>query len=199
MRKAYPTDLTDDQWAILEPLIPPAKSGGAPRTVKMREVLNTLFYQNRSGCQWDMLPHDLQPKSTAYDYFQRWRDDGTWQRLVDALRGQVRRAAGREETPSAACIDSQTVKTTEIGGIHGYDGGKKVNGRKRHIVVDTMGLLLVVLVTSANIDDGTGAPEVLKLLSEEHKSRLDEIRGDNKYNNRTLDRYVERSKAQYKI
>ena len=94
---------------------------------------------------------------------------------------------------------SQTVKGSEAGGARGYDGGKKINGRKRHIIVDTMGLLLVVLVTSANIDDGTGAPEVLKLLSEEHKSRLDEIRGDNKYNNRTLDQYVERSKAQYKI
>src|SRR5215471_17148423 len=101
MRKPYPTDLSDEQWAVLEPLIPPAKHGGRPREVDMREVVNTLFYQNRSGCQWDMLPHDLVAKSTAYDYFKAWRDDGTWLRLVDALRGMVRVAAGKQQTPSA--------------------------------------------------------------------------------------------------
>src|SRR5271167_649881 len=165
MRKAYPSDLTDEQWPLLELLIPPAKTGGRPRSVSMREVLNTLFYQNRSSCQWDMLPHDLLPKSTVYDYFLKWRDDGTWERLVDAIRKKVRVAAGREETPSAGCIDSQTVKTTEMGGVHGYDGGKKINGRKRHIVVDTLGLLLAVAVTSAALDDGSHAPRVLRKLS----------------------------------
>src|SRR5919206_892599 len=109
-RKKYPSDLTDEQWAIVEPLLPPAKQsprGGRPRKVNMREVLNTLLYLNRSGCQWDMVPHDLLPKSTVYDYFARWRDDGTWAKLVDALRPAVRQQAGHEPTPSAGSIDTQ--------------------------------------------------------------------------------------------
>ena len=115
---------------------------GALARYNMREVLNTLFYLNRSGCQWDMLPHDLLPKSTVYDYFAQWRDDGTWAKIVQALRERTRVAAGRQPTPSAVCIDSQSVKTTEMGGPErGYDGGKKINGRKRHLLVDTLGLL----------------------------------------------------------
>jgi putative transposase len=199
MNKVYDTDLTDAQWALVELLIPPAKHGGAPRTVNMRLIFNTILYINKAGCQWAMLPKDLAKRSTTFDYFSAWKKDGTWQKILDTLRRQVRTEAGREPEPQKAAIDSQTVKGSEAGGPRGYDGGKKINGRKRHIIVDTMGLLLVVLVTSANVDDGTGAPEVLKLLSKEHKSRLDEIRGDKKYNNRSLDRYVEQSKAQYKI
>ena len=199
MVKGYPTDITDDQWAILEPLIPAAKSGGRPRTADMRLVLNTIFYLNKTGCQWAMLPKDLAKSSTANDYFNAWQADGTWQAIMDSLRRAVRMAAGREPEPQKAAIDSQTVKGSEAGGPRGYDGNKKVNGRKRHFITDTMGLLLVVLVTAANADDGTAAPEILKRLTAEQQTRLDEIRGDSKYNNRSLDRYLEQSRAAYKL
>ena len=189
-RKAYATDLTEEQWGILEPLIPPAKSGGRKRAVNMREVINTILYLNRAGCQWDLLPHDLLPKSTVYDYFAAWRDDGTWQHLMDALRTRVRIEAGREATPSAASIDSQTVKTTEQGGEHGYDGGKKINGRKRHILVDTMGLLLAVVVTTAALDDGAAAASVVARLEPEKYPRLQKLWGDNKYHNHSFRQWL---------
>jgi putative transposase len=199
VRKRYPSDLTDEQWALLEPLLPLAKPGGRPREVNLREVVNTLFYQARTSCQWDFLPHDLVAKGTAYDYFARWQRDGTWQKLVDALRGRIRTDAGREESPSAALIDSQTVKTTERGGESGYDGGKKIKGRKRHYLVDTMGLLIAVAVTAANLDDGTHAPRVLEKLDLFQLPRLEVIFGDGKYNNRTLDGWVDETAAPYRV
>ena len=162
-RREYATDLTDAEWEQLEPLIPATKPGGRPRKYDMREVLNAIFYLLRAGCAWRLLPHEFPCWKTVYDYFRNWRRAGVWEQIHARLREQVRWRAGREATPSATIIDSQSVKVTDRGGPErGFDGGKKINGRKRHILVDTMGLVLKAQVHAANIPDRDGAKPLLQ-------------------------------------
>lgn len=160
----YPTDLTDCQWDCIKELIPPAKPGGHPRTVEMRRVVNAILYLLVTGCQWRMVPREYPAWQSVYSYFRQWRDEGTWPRLHDTLRAQGRERAGRHNHPTAGALDSQSVKTSHMPGVRGYDVGKKVNGRKRHILVDTLGLLLAVIVTSAALSDAAGAKRLFRHL-----------------------------------
>ncbi len=161
-RKPYPSDLTDEQWMRLAPHLPKAQLRGAPRRVKLRELINALLYLSRTGCQWRMLPHDLPEWETVYAYFSHWRGDGTWERLNRELRIEVRVSEGKDPEPSAAILNSQSVKGTESSDQAGYDAGKKVSGIKRHVLVDTLGLLLKIMVLTADIQDRDGARTLLE-------------------------------------
>ncbi|MFE7245420.1 IS5 family transposase [Streptomyces sp. NPDC057580] len=164
----YPSSLTDAMWEVIRPLLPvrDLRKGGGVRKYGDRLILDSVFYVLRSGCQWRMLPHDLMPFDAAHRWFTKWRRDGTWNRIHDALRRRVREEAGRDPEPSAAVIDAQSIKSSEGGEARGFDAGKRTAGRKRHVIVDTMGLLLVVAVTSASVQDRAGGRAVLARLAE---------------------------------
>jgi transposase len=187
----YPSDVTDAQWALIERHLPPVRAGGRPRKTDLRDVADAIFYILRTGCQWRYLPKDFPPKSTVWRYFDQWRQDGTLDEIHDLLRRKVRTAEKPYHPRTSASVDSQSVDTTSGGEQRGRDNAKNVDGRKRHIVVDSMGLLLAVLVTAANVDDAKAAPELFARLAGQPMGKVVRMYADNKYHNFALYQWVE--------
>jgi transposase len=186
----YPSDVTDPQWALIEPHIP-VYPGGRPRKTDVRDVLDAILYILRTGCQWRYLPKDFPPKSTVWRYFDEWRHNGTLDVIHDALRRKVRTAEKPYHPRTTASVDSQSVDTTSGGEARGRDNAKNVDGRKRHIVVDSMGLLLAVLVTAADVDDARAAPELFARLDGQPVGKVVRMYADSKYHNYKLYEWVE--------
>ena len=192
-RKPYPTDLTQEQFKKIDETIPYPAPRGRPCKWPVIEIINAILYVIRSGCAWRLLPHDFPPWQTVYYRFNKWKKDGTWEKVHNVLVKKVRISEGRDPDPSAAIIDSQSVKTTEQGGSRGYDAGKKVNGRKRHIIVDTIGLIIGVTVHSANIQDRDGAKMLLSKLTD-NLPRLQLIWADGGYSGKLVEWVKEKCK-----
>ena len=188
--QSYPSDVTDAQWARIEPQLP-VYPGGRPRKTDLRDVVDAVFYLLRSGCQWRYLPKDFPPKSTVWRYFDEWRHNGTLDIIHDLLRTKVRTAEKPWSPRTTASLDSQSVDTTSGGEQRGRDNAKNIDGRKRHIVVDSMGLLLAVLVTAASVDDATAAAELFKRLEDQPMGKVRRMFADTKYHNFNLYEWVE--------
>jgi putative transposase len=194
----YPSDLTDAQWTLIEPHLPPEPGGGRPRKTDMRDVFEAILYILRAGCPWRYLPIDFPPRSTVWRYFDRWRRDGTLDRIHDVLRRGGRAAEKPYHPRTSASVDSQSVDTTSGGEQRGRDNAKNVDGRKRHIVVDSMGLLLAVLVTAADVDDATAAAMLFPRLEGQPMSKVRRMYADSKYHNFALYEWVE-NHAEYDL
>lgn len=192
MEQIYSSDLSDNEYKVIETYIPESKPGGRPRSVNIRLIINAIFYLLKTGCQWRMLPRDYPPWSTVYYYFRKWSVSGDWHKIHELLRKKVRVSSGKNENPSVGIIDSQSVKTTQIGGTRGYDGNKKVNGRRRHILVDTLGLLITKRVEPGNIQDRAAAYSVLSGLEPLHP-RIKKIWADGGYISSKLSDWLKKS------
>ncbi len=201
-KQQYPTDLTENQWLLIEKFLPTPKNttsqGGRPSS-NLRVVVNGIFYVNKTGCQWRMIPHEFGAWNTVYQYFNRWSKQGLWEVVTAALRALDRVCEGKAISPSGTCIDSQSVKTATQGEEVGCDGNKKVKGRKRHLLVDTLGIFLAVVVTAANIGDREGLKRVVKKYAKNGLGRLRKIWADKGYLGKKIGEWVKALKKTYQV